>query len=196
MNYQPAYRGRRGFTLTELSISALILAVILAGLFLSLNIGQFSSALSIEKIKLSSDVRLAMEWINRDLRQAISWNIAATENTPSTTYLKFNLWAWNNVTRAWDLSSDYVEYSYDPVTQRLTRTAVYGAGNTLVLEFNNLIEAPFYTTYVAANDPENLLDPDALRTQRKLLVVLSSQRVYRGRILTYDIKSEVKIRNG
>ncbi len=134
----------------------------------------------------------------KDLRQAISWNIADSGNNPSTIHLKFNLWDWNSGTGTWDLSADYIEYDYDSNAKKLTRKFYDDAtGNTMTLEFNNIIEAPFYTTYLGTGDPGNTLDADQLRNNRKLTILITGQKLLRGSLsVPFNLKSEVKIRNG
>ncbi|OGX18539.1 MAG: hypothetical protein A3K83_07615 [Omnitrophica WOR_2 bacterium RBG_13_44_8b] len=167
----------------------------MASLFISLNMGQFSFPRNSAKLDLQSEVRLAMDWIEKDVRQAISWNIADVLNTPSTTHIKFSLWDWNITTNTWDLSADYIEYSYDGVSGKLTRTIVQGA-NTSTLEFSNLTEAPFYTTYLGQGDPGNTLDAGQLLANNKLIVVIRGQKDVRGALIPFHLISEVRIRNG
>lgn len=189
---------KRAFSLIEILIVALILSVVLASLFLTLNMGYFSSSAGSVKIELQAQVRLAMDWLVKDLRQAISWNITSTDNNPTITHLKFNLWNWNNITNAWDLdSAAYIEYNYDSNLRKLTRISDDGAGNIMTLEFNDIIEAPFYTSYVGPADPGNVLDCDQLRNQRRLIIVLSGRKHVRGSLFVpFNLKSEVRIRNG
>lgn len=198
LNYLRALLAKRcGFTVIELLIAGMILAVILTGLFMTLNIGQFSYPITSAKLHLQSEVRLAMDWIIKDLRQTISWNIASVENAPSTIHIKFNLWTWNSSTHTWELGTDYIEYDYDSNLEKLTRRYVDTFGNPTTLEFNNIIEAPFYTTYIGTGDPSNTLDADQLRNDRKLIIVISGRKYVRGSLyVPFTLESEVKIRNG
>ena len=187
--------------MAELLIASLIFSVILAALFITLNIGQLSFSTSSAKISVQSQVRLAMDWLIKDLRQAISWNIASIanpNNNPTTIHLKFNLWAWNSSSNTWDLSADYVEYNYDAVAKKITR-AYYNdtTKETSFLEFYDITEAPFYTFYIDAGNPANILDADQLRNNRRLNIVISGQKLVRGSLFVpFNLKSEVKIRNG
>lgn len=202
-NYPRALRAKkRGFTLAELLIASLIFSVILAALFITLNIGQLSFSTSSAKIGVQSQVRLAMDWLIKDLRQAISWNIASISapyiNDPTTTHLKFNLWSWNSGTSTWDLSADFIEYNYDAVAEKLTRVYYNDTTKTtMTLEFDNIVEAPFYTAYIDAGNPANILDADQLRINRRLIIVINGQKLVRsGLFVPFNLKSEVKIRNG
>lgn len=169
----------------------------MGALFLVFNLGHFSESLSQEKLVLQSGVRLAMDWITKDMRQAISWNIASDENAPAVEHLKFNLWAWNAVTNTWDLSSDYVEYNYDSDAQKITRSYYNDATHTtMTLEFGDILEPPFYTYYVGTGDPANVLNKDSLRNNGVLTVVIKGERALRNVSIPFSLKSEVRIRNG
>jgi type II secretory pathway component PulJ len=190
---------KRGFTILEVLVAAVILIVVLSGLFGVLSVGDFSNSISSAKINLQSDVRRAMGWISRDLRTAISWDVALSDNNPSTTHLKFHLWSWDTATDTWLLSASYVEYSYDAATKKLSRHLVENGVVTQNWEFNNIIEAPFYTTYVGRSDPANELNANDLLNNRNIIIVVAEERQvrYRGSLsLTYSLKEQIRIRNG
>ena len=191
----------RAFTLIEVLMTSLILSVVLSALFITLHIGQASFAASNSKIVIQSQVRMAMNWIVKDLHQSISWNVASTvspNNDPTTNHLKFNLWAWNDTTNTWDLSADYIEYTYYEDLNKLTRTYYNDTTKiNMIIEFQNIIEDPFYTTYIASGNPGNVLDVDQLRNNRKLTVVIKGEKLVRGSLyVPYALQREVKIRNG
>jgi len=191
----------RGFSLVEVLVTTLILSVIFSALIVTLNIGQASFAASNSKIIIQSQVRMAMDWVVKDLHQSISWNVASTispNNNPTTKHLKFHLWSWNSVTNTWDLSADYIEYNYDDTLNKLTRTFYNDTTKTnMVIEFQNIVEDPFYTTYIGPGDPGNILDVDQLRNNRTLTIVISGEKLVRGTLyMPFALQTEVKIRNG
>ncbi len=188
---------RSGFTIVELMVAALILMIVLAGLYWSLNSGQIATNVTKAKLELEADIRLAMDWITKDLRQSISWNIAGADNNPTTSHLKFNLWLWNATTHTWDVTTSYVEYNYDSVAKTITRVAVDGTGNVMSFVFNNIEEPPFYTQYIDTGDPGNVLVPIELQSNKKLIVVISGRKLVRaGLFVNSKLKLEVRIRNG
>lgn len=189
---------RKGFSLVELAVAAFILSIILGALFMALSTGDLSFTVNAAKLEIQSRIRIVMDWIIKDVRQAISWNIASDPNAPSTQHLKFNLWSWNTTTNTWDLSDDYIEYEYDAFSQKLIRRFYDSAtAQTMTVEFNNITEAPFYTTYIGPGDPGNVLEADQLRNFRVLIVVLKGQKIVRNSIYApFNLMSEVKIRNG
>lgn len=183
---------RSAFTLVELLIVIFILGIIMSGLFLTFNIGQFSFPVSSAKLELQSEARNTMNWIMKDLRQAISYNIA--NNNATTSYLKMNLWQWNTTANQWDISNttNYVEYFYNSSSQNLTRRYTDASGNVSALNFTNIKEAPFYTNYTAKE-----LNTNNLLVNRKLIVVISIEKALRGTLIVpFTLISEVKIRNG
>jgi hypothetical protein len=164
----------------------------MSSLFLTFNIGQFSFPVSSAKLESQAEARNVMNWIVKDLRQAISYNIA--NNNATTSYLKMNLWQWNITANQWDISNttNYVEYFYNNSSQNLTRQYTDASGNVSKLEFNNITEAPFYTNYTAKE-----LDMNNLLVNRKLIVVISIEKALRGALIVpFTLISEVKIRNG
>jgi prepilin-type N-terminal cleavage/methylation domain-containing protein len=189
-----------GFSLLELLIVTLILGVILGAVFVTFSTGNLSFSVTGSKVELQSRLRAAMAWITNDLRQAISWNVADVSDPlslPTTVHLKFNTWAWDNVAQTWALSADYIEYTYDPVNKTLRRSFVPAAGSPAYIDFNDITEPPFYTTYLGQGNPGNELDPDELRVNRKLTVVIRGEKAVRGTLtVPFVMQSEVKIRNG
>lgn len=185
-----------GFTLVELLITALLLTIVLAALFATLNVSHYSYSVTSTKLDLQSKVRLAMDWIVKDVRQSVSWNIASDTNVPSTTHLKFNLWTWNTTANDWDLSEDYIEYSYDPDLKKLARLSVEVAGNNSTIEFNDIDEAPFYTTYLGPGDASNVLDKNQLLLGQLIIVIRGRKNVRGSLYVPFNLMSEVMIRNG
>lgn len=186
----------RGITLLELLIVCLIFSVILLPLLLTSKSAYFSQALSSQQAELQLAVRAASEWLIKDLRKANVTEIVKTVNSPTDIHLKFNLGTWNSSTSVWDISSAYIDYSYDSNAKKLTRTYVPAIGSSVTLEFDNFIEPPFYTRYDGPDDPDNILSTTDLSSNKKLIVVLSAERTVRGtETISYRLVSQVKIRN-
>lgn len=193
---QPLQNKARAFTLVEVLVSAFIFTVIVAALFMVLNIGNFFNSLSSNKADLQADVRRVLDVIARDVRQTISWEIAAAANTPSDTHIKFRqVDRWDTTTDALALDSDYIEYDYDSALSKLTRRNIDSGGSvTQTREFYNIVQAPFYTLdATGAIVPLNQTD---LLTSRKLVVSISGQKQAGGvPTITFALTQEVKIRN-
>jgi prepilin-type N-terminal cleavage/methylation domain-containing protein len=197
--YPRALRAKKlkGFTALEILIATLILSVALGAVFFTFSTGELSFQVTREKVQLQSRLRAAMGWVMKDLHQAISWNVADPVNLPGVSHLKFNTWVWDNGAGTWALSTDYVEYTYDAVNKRLRRSFVPAIGSAATIDFNDIAEPPFYTTYIGPNNPANQLDADQLRNSRVLIVVIRGQKAVRGTLtVPFSLISEVKIRNG
>jgi hypothetical protein len=167
---------------------------VFGALLTTLIVGDSSIAVNAEKVNVRGKVRSAIDWVTRDLRGAISWEINA--NSPSTNYVKFNLWSWDAVNNTWQLGSRFVEYAYDPSLHTLTRRLVDSSGNVLErTDFPEIMLSPFYTAYT--DEFTNQFDPNALLANRRLFVVIrSTHRVRNSRDVSCTLVEEVKIRNG
>jgi len=164
----------------------------MGGLLLTFNVGQTSFPVTSARLEAQSEARNAMNWIMKDLRQAITWNIA--NNNATTTYLRMNRWAWNNTTNQWDVTNatDFIEYFYNNTAQVLTRQYTDASGSVSMLQFSNITEAPFYTNLTTRQLTEN-----ALRSNRSLFVVISVEKSIRGSIIVpFTLIAEIRIRNG
>lgn len=180
-----------GFTLVEMLIVVFILSIIMTGLFLTFNIGQFSFPITSAKLELQSEARNIMNWITKDLHQAITGNIA--DNNATTNYIKINLWEWNYTTNLRDTHNNaYIEYFYNGTSRKLTRQYTDASGGVSTLEFSNITESPFCT-----NLTTGILDRNYLRTNNKLNVIVSVEKIIRGTLsVPFILISEVTIRNG
>jgi len=145
----------RAFTLVEVMVCAFILTVIMASLFMVLNIGEFSYPLHSGKIDLQAKVRQVMDWIVRDARQTNL--IQINTNAPSLNHIKFKqVTGIDHTTGAYTLSANYIEYSYDSASTTLTRNVINGSGSVVQTQsFDNLTQASFYVD----NALQNPLDP-------------------------------------
>lgn len=156
-----------GFTLIELMVVLLILSVIIAAVFITLKSGYFSQSLSSQQTELQLIVRTAAEHIIKDLRQARS-----SQLTGSSSQLSFDLCSFDPQTETW-MNCSTIVYNYDSNNKILTRTN----DGTEDLKFENIIEAPFDTTYLVSD--------------KKVILELKGER---GSI-AYTLKSEIKLRN-
>lgn len=196
-NYLPALRAKKGFTLVEIIVTAFILSIVFAGLFITLNTTEFSHSVSSAKVDLQAEVRRVIDWIIKDVRQTVSYEVAS--NGPSDTHIKFKrVQGLNTVTGDLILSSDYIEYEYDSLSQKITRRVIDGATGDILQswDFNNIIEAPFYTR----DDLNNIVplnDDDFTNYGNKFIVTIMGQKQVRGSLnINFTLTEEVKIRNG
>ena len=183
-----------GLTIIEVLFSALLSAVLIAGFFYALSTGEFSNTLSSAKADLQAQVRSNLDWITKDVRQTVSWEIA--NNGPSDSHIKFRqVEGWDISSGILLLSSNFVEYSYDLSLKTITRKSLDVAVNTLATwTFYNITSVPFYT--LNAGGAIVALNSTDLLTSRKLIVAVSAQKQVRGLLNTScSLTEEVKIRN-
>ncbi|MCM8796721.1 MAG: hypothetical protein NC923_02405 [Candidatus Omnitrophica bacterium] len=163
--------------------------------FYALNIIQDSTALSSTKANLQASLRYALDWIVKDVRQSVSWDVA--NNKPSSSYIKFRqVQGWDTTADTFLLSSYYLEYIYDPNAHTITRRLSDATNNTLqTWVFHNITQPPFSTvnssgTIVALNSTD-------LLTSRVLIIQISGEtQVNIHTSTSYTLTGEVKIRNG
>jgi hypothetical protein len=192
----------------EFIISAFLVSVISAGLFMSFNIGQRSSMLTSPKVDLQAKVRQVLDIICRDVRQTISWEIADANNNASDSHIKFRLvQGWDKDTSNISFKKEeddtdyyyYVEYTYSAGAQTITRTQTkvrvsdLAVISTSTRTFSNITAVPFYTrntsgTKVALNQA------DLLTSRRMVIVVMGTTQV-RGLTYQLSLEEEVKVRN-
>lgn len=180
----------KAFTLIELLIVALILGVILSGLFATLNIGNFSFSTSSAKLELQSYVRLTMERLIRDIRDTNLLEI--NNNNPSTNHIKFRkVSGIDNSTGMLTFSPDYIEYNYNNVSNELSRYIVHEDGTILRNStYSNIMQAPFYS---APGDP--LAAGEILSSKSLVIVIASQKQVKDSLFLNFSLAEEVAIRN-
>lgn len=166
----------KGFTLIELLVTAFILSIITAALFMVLRVGDFSNSISSAKLSLQQEARNVIGWIVKDVRQTSGYQIY--NNQPSADHIKFKLCQGHDGNNLlW--SSNYIEYTYEPVSKILTRID-YNTGQSW--QFYNIIASPFNIDHLANN---------------LLIVTISVQQTAIGLISpTFSLSAEIKIRNG
>jgi hypothetical protein len=169
------------------------------GLFLAWNMGEFSSSVSSTKVDLQAEVRRTMDWITKDVRQSVSWEIAdAVNNNPSDTHIKFRqVQGWNTTSDTYLLNGNYTEYTYNAGSNTITRRVSDASNNTLqTWNFNNIMQAPFYTRDSGSNTVPLTGHSSDLLTSRRLIIVIAGQKQVRGSTnTTYALTEEVKVRN-
>ena len=202
-------RGRiKSFTLVEILIVVLTLGVLMAGFFYALITGESSWSFNAAKIEVQSEVRRAVDWIAKDVRQ--SWDIGRSNNNPSSTHIKFKKVIGYNTAGGGSvaLSNNFTEYTYDSGLKTITRTELSPDGSCVqnpdgscrVWTFRNIIQAPFYTNNngsIIVIDPSSPGEnsPIFFQTKKNLVIILTGQKpVKSGLNATYTLTEEVKIR--
>jgi type II secretory pathway pseudopilin PulG len=184
---------KRAFTIIEVLISAIIGAFMVTALFYifigGLNVNDLSSA----KVAAQSQARRVSDWVSRDLRQAVVWDLA--NNSPSATHIKFRpVSGWDIAGDTYQLDANYIEYNYDANADTLTRNLVDAAGVTLKSwVFNDIVAPPFFTR----DGSGNLIDLDSsVGTSKKVVALISVNKVSdKGVNLPVSLTAETKIRN-
>lgn len=162
-------------------------------LFYILNSGKNVNDLSSAKVAAQSQARMVSDWVVKDLRQTVVWELA--NNSPSATHMKFRpVLGWDIAGNTYQLDADYIEYNYNAGARTLTRSLVNGAGAVLSYRvFSDIIAQPFFTR----NSLGNLIALDnTVGTSKKVITLISVNKVSdKGVSLVASLTLETKIRN-
>ena len=172
---------------------AFIGVLIAGGLISTLITGVSISRVSSAKVYAYAEARRISDWISRDLRQAVVWDLA--NNNPSAIHLKFRpVLGWDIIGNTYQLDSNSIEYNYDADAHTLTRKTLDNA-NALINSwvFKNVTALPFFIR----NSSGNLIALDnSIGTSKKVIVVLSVEnQASDGVSFNVSLSSEIKIRN-
>jgi hypothetical protein len=150
------------------------------------NAVQLSFTSNSARGNLQSEVRRTIGWIIKDIRQAVSWDIA--NNSPTPSYIKFRqVTGWDTANNTFLLSDYYIEYTYNAVNNTIIRRTSDLSNNTIgIWTLNNIITAPF-STMNSLGEIVPLNNSDLL-TSKQLIITISGG--------TYSLTEEVQIRNG
>lgn len=167
--------------------------MIISGLFFTLKAGIDSQKVGFAKAELQGQMRMALDWIVKDIRSAVCWDIADTTNNPNSAHIRFRqVTGWDLGANNYSLGSNYIEYSYDPTVMTITRTDSALPGASWI--FKDITQAPFYTKDTSGSVVA--LNSGDLLTSRRIVVQISGQgEVSPSLTLNYFLSSEVKIRN-
>lgn len=174
-------------------MSALIGSGLVGILFYVLNSGNIINDLSSAKVFSQSEARRVSDWVARDLHQAVVWDLA--NNNPSPTHIKFRpVLGWDIAGNSYQLGADYIEYVYDVNAHTLTRQILSGAGGVLKSwVINDVVVQPFFTR----DSSGNLIDLDnSIGTSKKVVSVITVTKISgRGVAMTASLTAETRIRN-
>lgn len=195
--------------MTELIVSIAILGVIVSGFFFAITAGEASRILTTGRIEVQSEVRRAVDWIAKDVRQARRVDIGSSANDPTSSHIKFNMVTGYNTSGegSLQLSSKTMEYTYSPTTQTIVRTETTPGTPVTVKTwtFRNIIEPPFYTkihnddgthSIVVIDPVVSGADSPVFQSGNLVLRVMGQGQTETGGLTpVYTLIEEVKIRN-
>jgi prepilin-type N-terminal cleavage/methylation domain-containing protein len=200
-----------GFTLVELMVASVIFGVVMSALLMTLQIGEFANGVGSAKVDLEAEVRMLVDWISKDIRQAKIQDLASTDNDPRKDHIKFRFWEWNstsyNQAYIYNATTDTyvnIEYTYNNATEILSRKFQDKSGNVFYQNFTGISKLNsdpgsetgkgiFYTEY---SDPTNNdFNSTILLNNRRITIAIKKEKNVRGSILNFTLVEEVKIRN-
>jgi prepilin-type N-terminal cleavage/methylation domain-containing protein len=200
-----------GFTLVELMVVCAIFGIVMSALLMTLQIGEFANGVGSAKVDLESEVRVLVDWITKDIRQAKIQDLSSTDNDPRGDHIKFRLWEWNttghNQAYIYNGATDTfvnIEYDYDSATETLSRKFQDENGDVFYQNFTGISllnpdpgsetgKGIFYTSYASSTD--NDFNSTVLLNNRRIIVVIKKEKTVRNKNLNFTLIEEVKIRN-
>ena len=184
---------KNAFTIIEVLIAAIVGVFMVTGLFYILNSGQNINDLSSVKVAAQTQARRVIDWIGRDLRQTVVWELA--NNSPSATHVKFRpVLGWNIAGNTYQLDTNYIEYNYNAGARTLTRNTVDATGTVLKSwVFSDIVAQPFFTRDALGN---LIVLDNTVGTSKKVITLISVNKVSdKGVNSTISLTLETKIRN-
>ena len=191
----------KGFTVIETLFVALTLGIIMSGLFYALLAGESPWFFTAAKIEVRSEVRRTVDWIARDVRQAVTWDIGDKNNNPLSTHIKFRKVTGYITTPGSEGVNlgNTIEYTYDSISETITRSDSGKPGQSWT--FRYITQVPFKTRKsdgsIVVIDPENPGENSPMFNTGNLVIDLRGEKqVKTGLNTTYALVEEVRIRNG
>lgn len=202
----PTLLNKRGIGIVEVLLVTAIIGLLMGSIFYLLSAAQSLRLISAAKIEVQSEVRRAVDWIVNDARQTVNYSIGSKDNDPRSAHIKFQkVIDYNTAGSGSAVLGNFIEYTYDPNANTITRTDSYKPGQSWI--FHNIIlnEPPFnagvfYTRLSNGNivviDPVILGDNSPVYQTGNLVVVITGQKQANAATnVSYTLKEEAKIRN-
>jgi hypothetical protein len=170
----------------------------MAALSVTLTIGETSRSISTTQVDLQANVRGVLDIVVRDFRQTVTQQIVNSLPAPSNTYAKFRpVQGWNITNANYELEANFTEYNYSAANTTLTRNILNSVGAVLSSRnFYNITAVPFYTVDTSDESIVPLTKDTLQASNGRVVIIIAGQGLARqGRILSYNLTEEVKVRN-
>jgi type II secretory pathway pseudopilin PulG len=196
---------KKGIGIVEALLVTAIMGLLMGSIFYLLSVGQSSNLVSTAKIEVQSEVRRAMDWIVKDLRQTVNWSIGSSANSPLSTHIKFQkVINYDTSGSGSAVLGNFIEYTFDPNANTITRTDL-GVNQSWTFRNISLNSSPFNSGIfftklsdgsVVAIDPVVAGDNSPVYQTGNLVIVITGQKQANTVAnISYTLKEEVKIRN-
>jgi len=188
---------KRGFTIVEVLVAAFVGAAMVSVTFYIFMTGTTLHDISSTKVLAQSEARRASDWISRDLRQAVGWDLV--NNTPGPAHIKFRPVFGPDIASGvgYQLDANYIEYDYDINSQKLTRNLLDSTGAVLnSWEFNDIMSQPFFLRDISGNLIALNKNDLMAMTRKRIVTLISVTKISnRGLNITVSLAAETTIRD-
>ncbi len=182
------------------------MTIVMGGVFSVLQTGRVSSTVASAELDVRSELRRAVEWISKDVRQARRVDVGSTSNEPSSSHIKFQMvTGYLPASGDVSLNANIIEYTYNSSTKILTRTETTTGALPVVKSwiFRYIEQAPFYTRAKVGSVYEikvidgSALSPSPVIQSGNLVLkfVGSKQLSNNAWTVPFYLTEEVRIRN-
>lgn len=196
----------KSFTISEILVVVCIMTIVMGGVFSVLQTGRVSSTVASAELDVRSELRRAVEWISKDVRQARRVDVGSTSNEPSSSHIKFQMvTGYLPASGDVSLNANIIEYTYNSSTKILTRTETTTGALPVVKSwiFRYIEQAPFYTRAKVGSVYEikvidgSALSPSPVIQSGNLVLkfVGSKQLSNNAWTVPFYLTEEVRIRN-
>lgn len=203
---------KEAFTLIEVVAAFTILVIVVTGFLVAIVSGEKSRILSLAQIEVQSEVRRAIDWIAKDVRQARRVDIGSGANNPSASHIKFQMVSGYDTAGLGSvlLSSSTIEYDHIPndrsIVRKETKPSSQAGGQPIITTwvFNHIVEPPFYTkikdpdgghSIISIDPPVPGGDSPVFQTGNLVIKIVGQKSVGNGLTPEYVLMEEVLIRN-
>ncbi len=153
----------RGFTLIELLVSAVILSIIIAGVYMFSIMGEKTYITDVVLLDLQQQLRQAMSWMTREIREAKDIQNGTIDN--DSDWIQFNTFNETNIRYYRDIN----DVNNDGVVNQVIRE--YPSGTRRILA-NDITRLKFY---LIGNISRIELEASKVALQRTLSLSLTEQ---------------------
>jgi len=188
---------KRGFTIVEVLLAAFIGALMVTIIFYIFITGTTLHDISSTKVLAQSEARRVSDWVSRDLRQAVGWDLV--NNSPNSSHLKFRPVLGPDIASGvgYQLDTNYIEYNYDINSHKLVRNLLDSTGAVLKSwEFSDIMTEPFFLRNISGNLISLNKNDLMAMTRKKIVSLISVNKISnRGSILSVSLTAETTIRD-
>lgn len=188
-----------GFSLIEMLVVVAIMTTIVAGVFTVIQTGHLSTSVATAELAVRAELRRAMDWLIKDVRQSRRTDFGNAANNPTSSHIKFQLvTGYVPASDAVSISPNVIEYTYDSNAKTMTRKETQPSGAAASWVFRYIEQAPFYTRTCDGCAPVEINANNAtpvLQSGNLVIQLLGKKSFLNAVTSAFTLNEEVRMRN-